>query len=118
MAEKLAPTIANYEMALHKVLDDNDALRAQLADTKKRLDAIMTAFNERGSLGILQELANDKRLPPETRIRAAGLAVPFERPKLQVTATATVPLYDLLQERRRQGKVIEHAPRPDPKPAA
>jgi hypothetical protein len=35
MSKKLAPTIANYEMALHKVLDDNDALRAQLADTKK-----------------------------------------------------------------------------------
>src|SRR6516225_8888762 len=113
MSKKLAPTIANYEMALHKVLDDNDALRVELADTKK-LNAIMVAFDERGSLGILQEIAKDKRLPPETRIRAAGLACPYERPKLALTATTTVPLYDLLQERRRQGKIIEQAPEPDP----
>jgi len=114
MSKKLAPTVDDYERALHKVLDENDDLRTKLADVKARLDALMTAFDERGSLGILQLIAHDKRLPPETRIRAAGLAVPFERPKLSVTATATVPLYDLLQERRRQGKVIDH----DPKPAA
>jgi hypothetical protein len=114
MSKKLAPTFDDYERALHKVLDENEALQAELAEVKGRLDALMTAFDERGSLGILQLIAHDKRLPPETRIRAAGLAVPFERPKLQVTATATVPLYDLLQERRRQGEIIEH----DPKPAA
>jgi hypothetical protein len=111
---KLAPTVDDYERALDQMLDENEALQAELAEVKGRLDALMTAFDERGSLGILQLIAHDKRLPPETRIRAAGLAVPFERPKLALTATATVPLYDLLQERRRQGKVIEH----DPKPAA
>src|SRR5262252_5364696 len=102
MAKKIARTFADYENALHKVLDKNDALQAELADVKGRLDALMTAFDERGSLGILQLIAHDKRLPPETRIRAAGLAVPFERPKLALTATATVPLYDLLQERRHR----------------
>src|SRR6516225_2426120 len=114
MSKKLAPTFADYENALHTMMDENDALKAELAEVEGRLDALMTAFDERGSLGILQLIAHDKRLPPETRIRAAGLAVPFERPKLALTATATVPLYDLLQERRRQGKLIEH----DPKPAA
>ena len=38
--------------------------------------------------------------------------MPFERPKLSVTATASIPLYDLLEERRRKAKVIEHAPDP------
>jgi hypothetical protein len=54
------------------------------------------------------------RLEYAINLRAAGLAVPFERPKLAVTATAMAPLYDLLQERRRQGKIIEQ----DPEPAA
>ena len=92
--------------------DENDALKAELAEVKGRLDALMAAFDERGSLGILQLIAHDKRLPPETRIRAAGLAVPFERLKLALTATTTVLLYDLLQERRPQGKIIEQAPEP------
>jgi hypothetical protein len=112
MSKKLAPTFADYERALDKMLDENDALKAELAEAKGRLDALMTAFDEHGSLGILQLIAHDKRLPPETRVRAAGLAAPFERPKLQVTATATVSLYDLLQERRRQRKVIDHDPKP------
>jgi hypothetical protein len=68
----------------------------------------MGAFEENGTLGILQLMAHDTRLPPEIRIRAAGLAVPFERPKLSMTATTSVPLYDLLQARRR--RVIEPTP--------
>jgi hypothetical protein len=112
--KKTTPTFAEYENALHTMMDENENLKHELADVKGRLDALMTAFNERGSLGILQLIAHDKRLPPETRIKAAGLACPYERPKLALTATTTVPLYDLLQERRRQGKIIEQAPEPDP----
>jgi len=114
MSKKTAPTVADYENAIDKVLDENEALQAKLAEAEGRLNALMTAFDERGSLGILQQIAHDKRLPPETRIRAAGLAVPFERPKLALTATATVPLYDLLQERRRQGKLIGASARAGP----
>ena len=110
--KKTTPTFAEYENALHTMTDENDALKAELAEVKGRLDALMAAFDERGSLGILQLIAHDKRLPPETRVRAAGLAVPFERPKLALTATTTVLLYDLLQDSRRQGKIIEQAPEP------
>jgi|SRR6516162_2972304 hypothetical protein len=107
-----ATTFADYEHALGVMMTKNEALEAQLADVKSRLNSLMTAFDERGSLGILQYIAHDMRLPPETRIRAAAAACPYERPKLALTATTTVPLYDLLQERRRQGKVIEQAPEP------
>ena len=100
---------------LHKVLDENDALRAKLARVKGRLDALMSAFDQNGTLGVLQHLAHDATLPAEIRIRAAGLAVPYEKPKLSVAVTASVPLYDLLEERRRRNgkeasKVIEHDP--------
>ena len=103
-------TIAEMDRALHVMLDENDALRAELARVRGRLDALMTAFDQNGALGILQMMAHDATLSPEVRIRAAGLAVPFERPKLSVTATTSVPLYDLLEARRR--KVIEHDPSP------
>jgi hypothetical protein len=69
------------DAALHQVLDENDALKAELARVQGRLDALMTAFDKNGSLGILQLIAHDKNLPVEIRIRAAGLAVPYERPK-------------------------------------
>jgi hypothetical protein len=100
---------------LNQMLDENEALRAELAEVKDRLAALMAAFDENGTLGILQLMAHDKKLPPEIRIRAAGLAVPFERPKLSMTATTTVPLFDLLEARRNKGKVIENDPT---KPAA
>jgi hypothetical protein len=112
-------TIAELNQGLHQVLDENDALRAELValraelgQARGRLDALMTGFSENGTLGVLQAMAHDATLPPEVRIRAAGLAVPFERPKLSVTATTSVPLYDLLEARRQKAKVIEHDPSP------
>jgi hypothetical protein len=96
--------------ALNQVLDQKELLEAELAEVKERLAALMGAFEENGTLGILQLMAHDTRLPAEVRIRAAGLAVPFERPKLSMTATTSVPLYDLLEARRR--KLIDHTPTP------
>ena len=45
-------------------------------------------------------------------IQTLAVILPYERPKLSVTATTSIPLYDLLEERRRKGKVIEHDPDP------
>lgn len=112
------PTMDDLANALNVMLDENEALRAELARVSGRLAALMTAFDDNGTLGILQMMAHDSNLAPEVRIRAAGLAVPFERPKLSVTATTTVPLYDLLEAKRRKGKTIEHAPGNDPSPPA
>ena len=112
------PTMADMDRALHIMLDENESQRAELARVRGRLDALMTAFDENGTLGILQMMAHDQNLPPEVRIRAAGLAVPFERPKLSVTATTSAPLFDLLEAKRRKGKVIEHAPAPGDDPGS
>jgi hypothetical protein len=98
--------------ALHQVLNEKEALQVELSRVRGRLDALMTAFDENGTLGVLQHLAHDKTLPPEVRIRAAGLAVPYEKPKLSMAVTTSVPLFELLEARRRKGEVIEHDPDP------
>jgi hypothetical protein len=100
--------VDKLDAALHQTLNEKEALQAELARVRGRLDALMTAFDANGTLGVLQHLAHDKTLPPEIRIRAAGLAVPYEKPKLSMAVTASVPLYDLLEARRRKGKVIDH----------
>jgi hypothetical protein len=133
------------DQALHETLDENDALRAELARVKARLDALMQAFEKNGSLGILQQIATDKTLPPETRMRAAGLAVPYERPKYGSVDAVAVGVVDfrekVKQARLRQleidrarwavedeaktldheptGQTIlggDHGPEPDPEP--
>jgi hypothetical protein len=113
------PTMEQMDAALHQTLDQVDALKAENARLQDKLDGFMEAFEKGGSLGILQMIASDKNLPVEIRIRAAGLAVPYEKPKLSMTATTrVVTLYDVLEraKQREREKVIEHEP--DPRPAA
>jgi hypothetical protein len=62
------------DAALHETL-------AELEAVKARLDALVGAFEKNGSLGILQMFAADKTLPVALRMRAAGLAVPYEKAK-------------------------------------
>jgi hypothetical protein len=98
----------------NQALDENEALKAQLAKVQAKLDGLIAAFEEGGSLGMLQVIGADKSLPIEIRIRALGLAVPYERPKLSavMTAQAPVKLFDILERSRNAGKVIEQAPGP------
>ena len=106
-------TIAVYETALHWMIDEYEALETKFNAVKGRLDALMSRVRRLVTLGILQMIcAHDTSLGANLRIRAAGLAVPFERPKLSVTATASVPLFDLLEARRPKSKTIEHHPSP------
>jgi hypothetical protein len=89
------------------------ALRAELASAKARLASFESAFAEGGTLGVLQRLAHDPAVDPNLRCKAAGLAVPFERPKLSMTAAVQpVKLFDILEARKAKGKVIEQAPAP------
>jgi hypothetical protein len=122
---KPEPTLVEeLEAALTQNLDENDRLRAELSRLREelaaaqgRLDAMVSAFDANGTLGVLQHIAHDASMPPELRVRAAGLAVPFEKPKLSMTANvAPVRLYDRLEEawRRDREKVIEHQPEPTP----
>jgi hypothetical protein len=108
------------DAALHKTLVWNDELEAKVnrleaenAQLRTRLDAVMNGFSADGMLGVLRSIAFDTTLPAEVRTRAAAAGAPFERPKLQVSATANVPkLFDILEKKRleelekRQPKTI------------
>jgi hypothetical protein len=100
----LLDMIDQQNTAIKKLLAERDELRAILEANEQRLDA----------LTCLQRAYNNPQASETNRIKAAGLAVPFERPKLSVTATASVGLFDLLEERRRRSKVIEYQPSGDP----
>jgi len=113
--------------ATHNVLAENDdlkskvailetelsTLRPQLAEFEKLLEALS---DERGTLLVLQRIAHDERVPLAIRVKAAGLAVGYERPKVSVTAHANgLDLYAVLTAKRmekRHLKLIEQQPNP------
>jgi hypothetical protein len=117
MPKTQPPTMEQMDAALHQTLDQIDALKAENARLQARLDGLMEAFEKGGSLGILQAIGADKNWPIEIRVRALTAAVPFERPKLAMTATANAPrkLFDILEEARlKKLKVIEAPPKQEP----
>jgi len=63
------------------------------------------------SLDVLQAIYRSSKQPLYVRMRAAALALPFERPKLQ--ATAIIPMGQAFAERleraiERSAKVLNH----------
>lgn len=120
------PTIADLDRAINQMLNENEVLQAENKRLVARLDTLMTALKEeRGTLGVLQLIAHDMTLPPGIRIKAAAVAVQFERAKPASTnGTVSINLFDLLETKRRlrtkgaEAKVIEHAPEHDPQPPA
>jgi hypothetical protein len=116
MPKTQGPTMAEMDAALHQTLDQVDALKAENARLQDKLDGFMEAFERGGSLGILQMIGADKSLPIEIRMRAAGLAVPYEKPKLSMTATVHHrPLFDILEEARLKERKVIEAPPAEPK---
>jgi hypothetical protein len=108
------PLERELDSALHETLDEIDALKAENGRLKGRLDALMTAFDANGALGVLQKIMHDEDLKPELRVKAAGLAVGFERPKPASTVNNVVKLYDILEAARlkeQAAKTIEHQPK-------
>jgi len=79
------PTIAELDSALHTMLDENDALRAELAqlrtENQRLIDWIM---GEADALTTLQRTYLDPKTLTSDRIKAAGAAIAYERPKLSV----------------------------------
>ncbi len=68
-----------------------------------------------GALGYLQEVYNDLRQPTHLRMKAAIEALPFEKPKLAVTAMVNgdtfAAMFDRAIERSgKAGVLIEHQP--------
>jgi hypothetical protein len=99
---------------LNQTLDQKEALETKVAQLQAQVDGLLDGFAKGGSLGLLQAIGADKTWPIEVRVRALQAAVPFERPKLSMTATVQHrPLFDILEEARlRDRKVIEAPAQP------
>ena len=107
---------AELVAALHETLDENDALKAENAQLKAQVDGLMEGFAKGGSLGLLQAIGADRSWPIDVRVRALQAAVPFERPKLSMTATVNHrPLFDILEEARLKERKVIEAPPAEPK---
>ena len=74
------------------------------------------------SLDLLRAVYRSQSIPLSVRIRAAGLAIPYETPKLQVTAQINennfAELLDRRLRRMEEAKLIEHQPQVETKPPA
>ena len=133
----MAPTVLTTELereldaALLTMLHENSELKGENAKLQARLDALMTAFDGNGALGVLQRIMHDEDIKTELRIKAAGLAVNFERPRPASQANVSFKLFDYLENDRLKkmaaadaAKVIEHVEPAvtvlgsDPEPAA
>ena len=107
---------AELDAALHETLDENDALKAENAQLKAQVDGLMEGFAKGGSLALLQAIGADRSWPIDGRVRALQAAVPFERPKLSMTATVNHrPLFDILEEARLKERKVIEAPPAEPK---
>ena len=109
--------IAEMDGALHTMLDENEALRAERdqlrSEVKQLIDWVM---GDRDALHCLQSIYNDVGAAEGSRIKAAAAAIAFERPKLSVSVQVSGPA--VLGERLDQSRtmktvnppLIEHQP--------
>jgi len=110
-------TIAEYDSALHTVLDENEALRAERDQLRMEIDRLVSWINgDHDALHCLQSIYNDAGVAEGSRIKAAAAAIAFERPKLSVSVQVSGPA--VLGERLDQSQtmktvnppLIEHQP--------
>jgi type II secretory pathway component PulM len=91
------------------MLDENEALRAEVTTLKGQLSTLVDWINgDADALTTLQSVYLSADEPAANRIKAAAAAIGYERPKL--TATANV-IVDFRQARLKAPlKTIEHIP--------
>jgi hypothetical protein len=100
MIDTDADIIRQLTMRLQETVDENDRLRAENAKLRaEKSDA----------LSVLKEAYNDPDVPPALRIKAAGLALPHEVPRLTPVAPAIdatceeiEPLAVVMERQRRR----------------
>jgi hypothetical protein len=119
------PTIAELDSALHTMLNENDALRAEikklrvenagLVDENRRL--LDWILGDADAHTTLQSIYLDPDAPQANRIKAASAALPVEKPKLtsvapplELTAIELVPLPELLMARTERQNQLEGQP--------
>ena len=80
-------------------------------------------MDDHDALGLLQAVYRNPQIPLNTLMRAAGMALPFERPKLAVVVTnregdladrlmAAIAASDKVINSQSRMKTIEHEPSP------
>ena len=103
--------IAEMDGALHTMLDENEALRAERdqlrAEVKRLVDWVM---GDRDALVCLQSIYNDLSAPENSRIKAASAAIGYERPKLTFGVQISGPA--VLGERLDQGRTMKTVNQP------
>jgi hypothetical protein len=110
------PTIAELDSALHTMLDENDALRAELAQLRAEVKRLVDWINgDSDALTTLQRTYLDPRTTTADRIKAAGAAIAYERPKLSVQLhVGPAVLGERLDQAKTmkmiEPKLIEHQP--------
>lgn len=89
----------------------DEALDRDERERERRLSELEIAPGAT-SLTVLQQVYRNPSLPLPTRMRAAATALPFEFPKLAVTASFNGEAFaDKLEKAfQRSAKVIEHEP--------
>src|SRR6516225_10072141 len=98
---KTAPTLADYEKALHQMLDENEALRAEITKLNGQLSTLVDwIMGDADALTTLQAVYLNSDEPAGNRIKAAaaGLVVMDFRERVR-QARLKAPL-----------KTIEHMP--------
>jgi hypothetical protein len=102
------PKPAALAAATEELIAENESLRAQLEALQSQLgerDQLITrisaAFEERGTLGVLQQMARDPLLSPNIRVKAAEIAVSYERPKIAIMGHTDFSLFRALEEKRK-----------------
>jgi hypothetical protein len=79
------PTIAELDSALHLMLDENEALRIELTQLRAENKRLVDWINgDSDALTTLQRTYLDPETSTSDRIKAAGAAIAYERPKLSV----------------------------------
>jgi len=108
-----------------KLKRHEDALVACMAEiTKLREENARLRSEKSDALSVLKEAYNDPDVPPALRIKAAGLALPHEVPRLmperaplELSAEPVIPLAELVARRRKRQDALENLPLDDPRRA-
>jgi hypothetical protein len=101
-----------------KLKRHEDALVACMAEiTKLREENARLRSEKSDALSVCKEVYSDPNAPPALRIKAAGLALPHETPRLMperapldLVAEPVIPLAELVERRRRRADALENLP--------